>query len=148
MVKVRAPSGEMQDRMACGCSRPGQTDRCTQPKDEGAAGKGETDVHGTPTTSVAPGEGYSAIVARGGLVMDRARLRGPHCVEDCHDGQGENTEDCYDLCYDNVSNEGAIRQFEGRSKILYGDLEYDEKMRQRYFSGSQCANVTDFSNVY
>ena len=104
-------------------------------------------------------EGYSAIVARGGTgngqgKIERASLLSQEecydliCVEDCHDGQGENTEECYDLCYDNVSNEGAIRQFGGRSKMLYGDLEYDEKTRQRYFSGSQCANVTDFSNVH
>ena len=45
-------------------------------------------------------------------------------------------EECYDRCYDNVSNEGASRH-----------LEYAEKMDQQ-FSGSQYANVTDFSNMY
>jgi hypothetical protein len=102
-------------------------------------------------------ETYSTIVARRGLVMDKTRLRGPHCyheknamicVEDYHDGQEDSIEECYDLCYDNVSNGGATRLSEGRSKILYGDLEYDERMRQRYFSGSKYANVTDFSNVH
>jgi len=46
-------------------------------------------------------------------------------------------EECYDLCYDNVSNGGASRH-----------LEYDEKTEQQYFSGSQYANVMDFSNFY
>ena len=52
------------------------------------------------------------------------------------DDLSSSEEECYDLCYDNVSNGGASRH-----------LEYDEKMEQQ-FSGSQYANVTDFSNMY
>ena len=50
-------------------------------------------------------------------------------------------EEGYDLCYDNVSNGGATHHLE------YDNNEY-EKMRQQYCSGSQYANVTDFSNVH
>ena len=80
--------------MACGCSRQAARSGCAQSKDEGAAGKEESD------------------------------------------DLSSSEEECYDLCYDNVSNGGASRH-----------LEYDEKMEQQ-FSGSQYANVTDFSNMY
>ena len=53
------------------------------------------------------------------------------------DDLSSSEEECYDLYYDNVSNVGATRH-----------LEYDEEMRQQYFSGSQYANVTDFSNFH
>ena len=52
------------------------------------------------------------------------------------DDLSSSEEECYDLCYDNVLNGGASRH-----------LEYDEKMEQQ-LSGSQYANVTDFSNMY
>jgi hypothetical protein len=52
------------------------------------------------------------------------------------DDLSSSEEECYDLCYDNVLNGGASRH-----------LECDEKMEQQ-LSGSQYANVTDFSNMY